>query len=51
MITLLIKSLLSGKRKDIAFLGLNQKVTLARLWDIGLFGMRYRVGLFVERSE
>lgn len=51
MITSLIKALLKSRRKDIAFLGVNQKVTLARLWDIGLFGMRYQVGLFVERSE
>ena len=51
LIEVLLKEVMKRLRKEFEFLAVGQKATLARIWRIGLFGMRYDVGLFVERSE
>lgn len=51
LVEVLIKQRLKGLRGEFEFLAVGQKATMARLWRIGLFGMRYNVGLFIERSE
>jgi hypothetical protein len=50
MLTLLVKEFLKKHKRELEFLGVGQKATIARIWNVGLFGMRYKVGLFVERS-
>lgn len=51
MITLLIKEILKKYKREIEFLGVGSKATIARLWNVGILGMRFKVGLFVERTE
>jgi hypothetical protein len=51
VIGLLLKEVLKRYRKEFEYLAVGQKATIARLWNVGLYGMRYRIGLYVERSE
>jgi hypothetical protein len=48
----LLPTLLKNYKGDVSFLGVGQKTTIARIWTgIRAFGMKYSIGVFVERTE
>lgn len=51
MITLIIREILKRYKEQFEFLSVGQKATITRIWRVGLLGMRFHVGLFVERAE